>query len=109
MRTNRSEFAKFAVDLLLPLVEQRGVPLSLGHPSMESMELKVNGLVVMRSQAVARCSVDAPSREQRHLAPCVPASHVDITVAAITEIPQQHRCTVRVDGVYGVGSKTLQR
>lgn len=52
VRTNRFEFAKFAVDLLLPLVEQRGVPLSLGHPSMESMELKVNGLVVMRSQSI---------------------------------------------------------
>ena len=52
MRTNRIEFAKFAVGLLLPLVEQRGVQLSLGHPSMESLELKINGLVVMRSQSI---------------------------------------------------------
>lgn len=52
VRTNRIEFAKFAVGLLLPLVEQRGVPLSLGHPSMESLELKINGLVVMRSQSI---------------------------------------------------------
>lgn len=52
MRTNRIEFAKFAVGLLLPLVEQRGVQLSLGHPSMESLELKMNGLVVMRSQSI---------------------------------------------------------
>lgn len=52
VRTNRVKFAKFAVDLLLPIVEQRGVPLSLGHPSMESLELKINGLVVMRSQSI---------------------------------------------------------
>lgn len=61
VRTNRVKFANFAVDLLLPLVEQRGVPLSLGHPSMESLELKINGLVVMRSQCIVHEWSTAPT------------------------------------------------
>jgi len=61
VRTNRIEFAKFAVGLLLPLVEQRGVPLSLGNPCMESLELKINGLVFMRSQFIVH---EWPSRER---------------------------------------------
>jgi hypothetical protein len=62
MRTNRNEFAKLAVDLLLPLVEQRGLPLSVGHPFMEARELKINGLVVMCSQSI----VLGRSDRQRH-------------------------------------------
>jgi hypothetical protein len=63
VRTNRTEFAKFAVEVLLPLVEQRGLPASIGHPSLESRELKVNGLVVVRSEFI----LPEPSNSHRHV------------------------------------------
>jgi len=52
MSTNRLEFAKLALDILLPLVEQRGSPISLSHSYMEGVELRINGLVVLRSQSI---------------------------------------------------------